>query len=154
VGIDANLPKKGSPGAKALEKAELAALKDELAEVAPKTNEQGDNWHPGNAPSIVPLWATMALAKAGTLSVIGVYPPTARRFPLGMAMNKNLSLRMGNCPHRKYLPMLVEMVKNGTIEPQKLLTKQEPLMSAIEAYKAFDTRSPGWVKVELQPQTH
>jgi threonine dehydrogenase-like Zn-dependent dehydrogenase len=154
VGIDANLPEKGSPGAKALEKAQLAALKDEVAEVAPKTNEKGDNWHPGNAPSIVPLWATMALAKAGTLSVIGVYPPTARRFPLGMAMNKNLTLRMGNCPHRKYLPMLVEMVKNGTIEPQKLLTKQEPLMSAIEAYKAFDTRSPGWVKVELQPQTH
>jgi len=154
VGIDANLPEKGSPAFKALEKAQLAALKDEVGEVAPKTNEKGDNWHPGNAPSIVPLWATMALAKAGTLSIIGVYPPTARRFPLGMAMNKNLTLRMGNCPHRKYLPMLVEMVRNGTIEPQKLLTRQEPLMSAIEAYKAFDTRSPGWVKVELQPQTH
>jgi threonine dehydrogenase-like Zn-dependent dehydrogenase len=69
------------------------------------------------------LWSVMGLAKAGTLAIIGVYPPTARRFPIGMAMNKNLSLRMGNCPHRKYLPLL-------------------------------DRRSPGWVKVELQPQTH
>jgi threonine dehydrogenase-like Zn-dependent dehydrogenase len=154
VGIDATLPEKGSLAAKALEKGELKALKDELSEVAPKTNTDGDNWHPGNAPSIVPLWATMGLAKAGTFSIIGVYPPTARRFPLGMAMNKNLTLRMGNCPHRKYLPLLVEMVRNGTIEPSKLRTRQEPLMSAVEAYKAFDKRSPGWIKVELQPQTH
>jgi len=69
-------------------------------------------------------------------------------------MNKNLSLRMGNCPHRKYLPLLLDMVRNGTIDPAQLLTRQEPLMSAIEAYKEFDKRSPGWVKVELQPQTH
>ena len=68
--------------------------------------------------------------------------------------NKNLSLRMGNCPHRKYLPLLLDMVRNGTIDPAQLLTRQEPLMSAIEAYKEFDKRSPGWVKVELQPQTH
>ncbi|HZX97729.1 MAG TPA: alcohol dehydrogenase catalytic domain-containing protein [Myxococcales bacterium] len=154
VGVDATLPEKGSAAAKALEKAELKALKEEVAEIAPKTNADGDNWHPGNAPSIVLLWATMGLAKAGTLSIIGVYPPTARRFPIGMAMNKNLSLKMGNCPHRKYLPLLVEMVRNGTIEPAELLTNQQPLMGAIEAYKEFDRRSPGWVKVELQPQTH
>src|SRR5947209_5384384 len=138
VGVDATLPKKGSAAAKALEKLELKALKDERDEIAPKTNEDGDNWHPGNAPSIVPLWATMALAKAGTLSIIGVYPPTARRFPLGMAMNKNLSLRMGNCPHRKYLPMLVELVRNGTIAPAELVSRQAPMMNAIEAYKQFD----------------
>jgi threonine dehydrogenase-like Zn-dependent dehydrogenase len=154
VGVDATLPEKGSPGAKALEKAELAALKDEREEIAPKTNEKGDNWHPGNAPSIALLWAATALAKAGTLSIIGVYPQTARRFPIGLAMNKNLTLRMGNCPHRKYLPLLLEMVRNGTIDPQELLTRQEPLMDAIQAYKEFDRRSPGWVKVELQPQTH
>ena len=34
------------------------------------------------------------------------------------------------------------------------LTRQEPLLGAIDAYKEFDKRSPGWVKVELQPQTH
>jgi threonine dehydrogenase-like Zn-dependent dehydrogenase len=154
VGVDATLPEKGGPAAKALEKLELEALKEERKEIAPKTNERGDNWHPGNAPSIALLWAVTALAKAGTLSIIGVYPPTARRFPIGMAMNKNLSLRMGNCPHRKYLPLLVDMVRNGSIDPGELLTRQEPLIGALEAYKEFDKRSPGWVKVELQPQTH
>jgi threonine dehydrogenase-like Zn-dependent dehydrogenase len=154
VGVDATLPEKGGAAAKALEKLELKALKDEVGEIAPRTNEDGDNWHPGNAPSIALLWAVMGLAKAGTLSIIGVYPPAARRFPIGMAMNKNLSLRMGNCPHRKYLPLLIDLVRNGTLEPEELITRQQPLLGAIEAYKEFDKRSPGWVKVELQPQTH
>ena len=35
------------------------------------------------------IWAVQALAKAGTLAVIGVYPQTARSFPIGQAMNKN-----------------------------------------------------------------
>jgi threonine dehydrogenase-like Zn-dependent dehydrogenase len=66
-------------------------------------------------------------------------------------MNKNLTVQMGNCPHRKYVPMLVDLVQNGTIDPTQVLTKREPLTSALEAYKAFDTRQPGWIKVELQP---
>jgi threonine dehydrogenase-like Zn-dependent dehydrogenase len=66
-------------------------------------------------------------------------------------MNKNLTLKMGNCNHRKYIPKLVDMVQTGQIDPQDILTQQEPLTSAIDAYKAFDLRNPGWVKVELQP---
>ena len=61
-------------------------------------------WLPGDAPSQVLTWAVQALAKAGTLSIIGVYPETMTRFPIGMAMMKNLTLQMGNCPHRKYIP--------------------------------------------------
>ena len=96
-------------------------------------------------------WAVLSLAKAGTLSVIGVYPQTDRFFPIGLAMNKNLTVKMGNCPHRKYIPLLIDLVKNGTVDPARLLTETEPLTSAIEAYKAFDTRQPGWVKVKLEP---
>ena len=43
--------------------------------------------------------------------------------------------------------MLVDMVESGSINLQKIFTQQEPLMSAIKAYKAFDRRQPGWVKV-------
>lgn len=66
-------------------------------------------------------------------------------------MNKNLTVNMGNYNHRKYIPMLGDMVESGSIDPQEIITQQEPLMSAIEAYKAFDQRQPGWVKVELIP---
>jgi threonine dehydrogenase-like Zn-dependent dehydrogenase len=72
-------------------------------------------------------------------------------FPIGKAMNKNLTIKMGNCNHRRYIPQLVDMVRSGVIDPMIVLTQQEPLTSVIDAYKAFDTRQPGWVKVELKP---
>jgi threonine dehydrogenase-like Zn-dependent dehydrogenase len=97
------------------------------------------------------MWAVEAVAKAGTLSIIGVYPPTMQVFPIGKAMNKNLTIKMGNCNHRRYIPQLVDMVRSGIIDPMIVLTQQEPLTSVIDAYKAFDTRQPGWVKVELKP---
>ena len=31
--------------------------------------------------------------------------------------------------------------------------KVEPLTSALDAYKAFDLRKPGWMKVELLPSS-
>jgi threonine dehydrogenase-like Zn-dependent dehydrogenase len=97
-------------------------------------------------------WAVQALAKAGTLGVIGVYPPNVGYFPIGLAMNKNLTIKLGNCNHRKYLPELVEIVRSGRIRPTEILTKREPLTDVIEAYKAFDRRQPGWIKVALLPQ--
>jgi threonine dehydrogenase-like Zn-dependent dehydrogenase len=38
------------------------------------------------------------------------------------------------------------------VDPARLLTQSEPLADAIEAYKAFDRRESGWIKVELKPE--
>src|ERR1019366_893359 len=151
VGVDANHPKHGFL-ASWLPSAEKSRHAREVKEVAPTTHPLGDNWHPGDAPSQVLEWAVQALAKAGTLSIIGVYPETARFFPIGMAMNKNLTLRMGNGPHRKYIPTLLDMVERGVIDPTQVLREvPEPIVVAIDAYKAFDQRMPGWIKVKLEP---
>ncbi len=149
VGVDAMHAHHG-PAAKQA-KAEKKEFQREVKEVAPKQNPQGDNWVPGDAPAQALLWAVEALAKAGTLSIIGVYPLTARTFPIGAAMNKNLTLKMGNCNHRKYVPQLLELVRAGTVDPTAILSHVEPMTNALEAYRKFDTRQPGWVKVELEP---
>ncbi|MBE9193169.1 glutathione-dependent formaldehyde dehydrogenase [Gloeocapsopsis crepidinum LEGE 06123] len=149
VGVDANAPHSGPAAEKAQQQAQQ--FQQELQQIAPQTNPQNGNWHPGNAPSQALEWCVQGLAKAGTLSIIGVYPPTHKFFPIGMAMNKNLTINMGNCNHRKYIPILIDMVRNGTVDPTKVLTQVGALMSAIDAYKAFDQRQPGWVKVELVP---
>ena len=120
---------------------------EELKQIGAKPAE---DWLPGNAPSLAMTWAVSALAKAGTLSIIGVYPQTMMSFPIGQAMNKNLTLKMGNCNHRKYIPGLIELVRNGTIDPLQVLTKREPLTGVIDAYKNFTEHKPGWVKVELK----
>jgi len=80
-----------------------------------------------------------------------VYPETAQTFPIGKAMNKNLTVRMGNCNHRKYIPKLVDLIRTDVVNPSSVLTNLEPLTSAIDAYKLFDRREPGWIKVELLP---
>jgi threonine dehydrogenase-like Zn-dependent dehydrogenase len=149
VGVDAISPEHG-PAAKEAKK-QKEQFDEELQEVAPETNPQGDNWIPGDAPSQVLSWSVECVAKAGTISIIGVYPPQMKSFPIGEAMNKNLTLKMGNCNHRKYIPELVDMVRSGIVDPLQVLTQREPLTDIIEAYKAFDTRQPGWIKVELKP---
>ncbi|HEV7178644.1 MAG TPA: hypothetical protein VGN11_02145 [Candidatus Baltobacteraceae bacterium] len=69
----------------------------------------------GDAPSQALEWAVDMAAKAGHVSLVGVYPPSLAHFPIGKAFGKNLTLRMGDCPHRRYLPKLVRWVAEGTI---------------------------------------
>ncbi|MFN2431873.1 MAG: zinc-dependent alcohol dehydrogenase [Gemmatimonadota bacterium] len=149
VGVDAEGPDSGPAAKKAKRKEE--EYRRERKQVAPETNVQGPLWQPGDAPSIALQWAVKALAKAGSLSIIGVYPQTARTFPIGEAMNKNLTINMGNCNHRRYIPDLLDMVRSGTVDPEKVLTNVEPLTSALEAYEEFDQREAGWIKVVLEP---
>jgi threonine dehydrogenase-like Zn-dependent dehydrogenase len=149
VGVDAVSAHHG-PAAKEAKK-QQEQFEQELEQVAPETNPDGENWIPGDAPSQALSWAVECVAKAGTLSIIGVYPPQMKSFPIGEAMNKNLTLKMGNCNHRKYIPELVDMVRAGIVDPLQVLTQREPMTEVIEAYRAFDTRQPGWIKVELKP---
>ena len=124
-------------------------------EAADKARQQGathdGNWVPGDAPGQALNWGVECLAKAGTLGVIGVYPPDAGYFPVGKAMNKNLTIKLGNCNHRRYIPDLIEIVRSGRVKPTEILTNREPLTNVIEAYQAFDKREPGWMKVRLTP---
>ncbi len=149
VGVDSSQPHAGPAAQQAQQQAK--EFQQEVEQIAPETNPSNGNWNPGDGPSQAITWAVQGLAKAGTLSIIGVYPPNHRFFPLGMAMNKNLTINMGNCNHRKYIPTLVDLVETGAVDPEQILTQREPLTSAIEAYKAFDKRQPGWIKVELVP---
>ena len=121
--------------------------------MAPQAKGKKGEWQPGDAPSQALLWAVEGLAKAGTLAVIGVYPEQARVFPIGTAMNKNLTVKMGNCNHRKYIPKLLEVVRSGSFDPSEILSQRAPLGGILEAYKAFDTRQEGWIKVAVEAQS-
>jgi threonine dehydrogenase-like Zn-dependent dehydrogenase len=149
VGVDAESPKSGPAADKARQEAE--EHREELRRIAPKTNEQDGRWKPGDAPTQAYTWAVESLAKAGTLGIVGVYPPTDKFFPLGRAMNMNLTVKMGNGDHPRYIPKLLAMVESGVVDPEKAVTQHEPMRHVLEAYKQFDERSPGWLKVALDP---
>ncbi|HEY8520322.1 MAG TPA: zinc-dependent alcohol dehydrogenase [Gammaproteobacteria bacterium] len=144
VGVDAELPQAGPAKP---DDATAEAMREEAEEIAERPVEE---WHPGDAPSQALRWAVEGLAKAGTLSIIGVYPENDRFFPLGKMTNKNLTVRAGNCNHRKYIPKLIDLVVSGQVEPTRIITQRRPLANAIEAYHKFDAHEDGWVKVVLE----
>lgn len=112
-------------------------------------NGSAEAWKPGGSPSKALEWAVKSLAKAGTLAIVGVYSDNSESFPIGAAMNKNLTIKMGNCPHRRYIPELIELTASGRIDPADILTNSVALDNAVDAFKAFDERKAGWTKVAL-----
>lgn len=144
VGVDARRPVTG-PAVAALDQ-QLGQFDQEHREVAPET---APDWPAGDAPSLAARWAVDAVAKAGTVGIIGVYPPSAAAFPLGQMMNKNLTVKAGNCHHRRYIPELLNLVTSGTVDPAQLVTEHEPLSDVLAAYREFQDRDPGWLKVAL-----
>ncbi len=150
VGVDASHAHSG-PASEQAERKEKQ-FQQELKYVAPGAHPSDGNWHPGDAPSQALRWEVDCLAKAGTLSIIGVYPETLMVFPIGVAMNKNLTIKMGNCNHRKYIPLLIELIRTGAIDPSRVITQHESFEGSLDAYRSFDTRKAGWIKVKLEPK--
>ncbi|WP_249522759.1 zinc-dependent alcohol dehydrogenase [Modestobacter marinus] len=149
VGVDAQRPKTGPAAEKAEQ--EAAQFDAERDQVAPEQNPHGDTFVPGDAPSQSLEWAVQAVAKAGSIGVIGVYPPQLTAFPTGAAMNKNLSIKMGNCNHRRYIPHLLELVRTGAVDPATVLTQVEDMPTVLQAYETFDHRESGWTKAVIAP---
>src|SRR4051794_19223521 len=87
VGVDAQHAHSGPAANQAKQQAN--EFRKEQKQIEPKAIREGKQWVAGDAPSQALSWAVEALAKAGQLSIVGVYPPTDKVFPIGQAMNKN-----------------------------------------------------------------
>lgn len=147
VGVDAEHAIAGPAADEAGQKSEQ--FRSEVQQVAPNADPQGDLWVPGNAPSQAAQWAVQSVAKYGRIGIIGVYSPAMSSYPIGMAMNKNLTIRMGNCNHRVVTPPLLDLVASGMFDPTAFITQHEAVTGAISAYENFDRREEGWIKTVL-----
>jgi len=105
---------------------------------------------PGSAVAL--SWAIHAVRKGGTVSIVGVYGPPANLVPIGVAMNKGLTLRMAQVNVKRYLPKLLEHVRQGRLDARGLVTHRFPLEHAPRAYETFDRKEDGCVKAVLLPR--
>jgi threonine dehydrogenase-like Zn-dependent dehydrogenase len=96
-------------------------------------------------------WSINAVRKGGTVVLIGVYGPPWNLVPVGTAMNKGLTLRMGQANTRRYMPHLLEHIRAGRIEPRRLVSHRMPLSEVSEAYSMFARKRDGCRKVVLTP---
>jgi threonine dehydrogenase-like Zn-dependent dehydrogenase len=97
-------------------------------------------------------WCIDAVRKAGNVSVVGVYGPPWNLLPIGTAMNKGLTLRMNQCNVRRYMPRLLEHIREGRIDAKSIITHRFPLKEAPEAYELFEKKLDGCVKCVLMPR--
>ncbi|MES2714103.1 MAG: zinc-dependent alcohol dehydrogenase [Pseudomonadota bacterium] len=87
----------------------------------------------------------------GTVSIIGVYGGLLDKIPFGSAINRGLTFRMAQTPVQRYLPMLMERIQNGDIDPSFVITHTAGLEDAPDLYKTFRDKKDGCIKVVLKP---
>ncbi|WP_046245544.1 zinc-dependent alcohol dehydrogenase [Hymenobacter terrenus] len=95
--------------------------------------------------------AIMACRKGGTLSIVGVYGGFIDKFPMGAAMNKGLTFKMGQMHAQKYMPRLLDYVQNGDVDPAYILTHRWPLERGAEGYQMFKQKTDECVRVVFAP---
>jgi threonine dehydrogenase-like Zn-dependent dehydrogenase len=97
-------------------------------------------------------WAIHAVRNGGTVSILGVYgPPFNHFFPIGWAMNRNLTIRMGQCNVLTYLDDLLAKTRHGEIDPAFVVTHELPLEDAPYGYEIFERKLDSAIKVLLKP---
>ena len=89
--------------------------------------------------------------KGGTVSIPGVYGGTPDKIPMGPAMNKGLTFKMGQTHMMKYMKPLLERVKKGDIDPTFVITHRLSLDDAAEGYRIFQQKQDGCIKVVMTP---
>ena len=94
--------------------------------------------------------AIMACRKGGTLSILGVYG-VMDKFPIGVIMNKGLTVRSAQQHGQKYLPPLLEHVSRGELDPAFLVTHRFSLEDSPQGYDLFKQKKDGCVRVVFTP---
>ncbi|MER6591928.1 zinc-dependent alcohol dehydrogenase [Micromonospora purpureochromogenes] len=95
--------------------------------------------------------AIMACRKGGTVSIVGVYGGLVDKFPLGAAMNKALVLRMGQMHAQRYIPMLLDRLAAGEIDPGYLATHPMSLEEGVRGYEIFEKKQDACLRSVLHP---
>jgi threonine dehydrogenase-like Zn-dependent dehydrogenase len=94
--------------------------------------------------------AMMAVRKGGTLAIIGVYG-VMDKFPLGMLMNKGITIRTAQQHGQAYMPRMLGHVQAGELNPSFLITHRMSLEEAPRGYELFKEKKDGCVRAVFAP---
>lgn len=93
----------------------------------------------------------LACRKGGHVSIPGVYGGFLDKVPMGAAMNKGLTFKMGQTHVHRYLKPLLEHVRRGDIDPSFVITHRLPLAEAPKGYEIFKHKKDNCIKIVLKP---
>ena len=95
---------------------------------------------------------SLSLARpAGTVSCIGVNQNMAFKFPMALAFIKGLTFRTGTCSVPEHWGELISLIQHGKLTPEVTISHQLKLDEGAEAYRMFNARENGAMKMVLRP---
>jgi glutathione-independent formaldehyde dehydrogenase len=114
-----------------------------------------------------PEWVIESLAKlvspGGRLGIIGVFleedPGAGGELerqghlpvPWGTLFKKDIAIGMGRDQDERYNGRLRDLIVTGRLKPSEIVSHRLPLDDAPDAYRRFDARQDGYLKVILNP---
>lgn len=87
----------------------------------------------------------------GTISIPGVYTGLVDKMPMGQAMNKGLTFRMGQTHVNRWTDDLLRRIDEGQIDPAFVITHTVGLEQGPHMYNVFRNKQDSCVKVVLKP---
>jgi threonine dehydrogenase-like Zn-dependent dehydrogenase len=87
----------------------------------------------------------------GILSIPGVYSGLSDMIPMGIAMNKGLTFRMGQTHVKRWTDELLKYIESGLLDPSFVVTHDVALESGPEMYTVFRNKQDSCIKVVLRP---
>lgn len=93
--------------------------------------------------------AISLVGKEGRVSVIGVSMNGDFHFDMRTAFFRGLSFTIGNCSVPREWPELVPLIQSGRLRPERYISHTLPLSQGEEAYRLFDGRQDGALKMVM-----
>ncbi len=98
------------------------------------------------------LSAIDLVRRGGTISLSGVYGGATDPLPMLQLFDKQIQLRMGQANVHRWVPHLLPLLSDGDpLGVDDFATHHFPLSQAPDAYRIFQQKADGAVKILLQP---
>ena len=94
---------------------------------------------------------TEAVRRSGIISVVGVYASPYDNFPIHRIFDKGLTMQFGQAQVHLFIDECFQMVQNGSVVLDDIITHRLPLEKASDAYDMFKQKTDDCVKVVLKP---
>ena len=87
--------------------------------------------------------------QGGTISLLGMYVEDAASVPIGDMWLKNITVMAGVANIQGHMDELIELIRDGRIDPKVIISHRLPLDEAAKGYELFDSKEA--LKVVLDP---
>lgn len=128
---------------------------------------QAQDWNQPDRenPNLVIHALAQLINPTGRLGIVGVFLPQDARpnseleahgdlaVPWPELFRKDITIGMGRDHDERYNRPLRDLIVAGRVKPSVVVTQRLPISAAPEAFRRFDRREDGYIKVILDPAT-